>query len=57
MCAGALLVREAGGRLSGYEGEPADPRSGKLVATNGLLHEEAVRTVGEARHKLPSSKP
>lgn len=57
MCAGALLVQEAGGRLSGYEGEPADPRAGKLIATNGLLHEEAVRTVGEARHKVPPSKP
>ncbi len=52
MCAGALLVNEAGGRLSGYEGEPADPRSGKLIATNGLLHDEAVRTVGEARHRV-----
>jgi myo-inositol-1(or 4)-monophosphatase len=54
MCAGALIVKEAGGRLSGYEGEPSDPRAGKLIATNGLLHEEAVRTVGEARHKLPN---
>ncbi len=52
MCAGALIVAEAGGRLSGYHGEPADPRTGMLVATNGLLHEEAVRTVGEARHTL-----
>ena len=32
MCAGALLVEEAGGRLSGYEGEPADPRAGRLIA-------------------------
>jgi myo-inositol-1(or 4)-monophosphatase len=57
MCAGALVVTEAGGRLSGYEGEPADPRTGKLVATNGLLHEDAVRTVGEARHKVPRNEP
>jgi myo-inositol-1(or 4)-monophosphatase len=57
MCAGALIVAEAGGRLSGYEGEPADPRSGKLIATNGLLHQDAVRTVGEARHKVPPYKP
>jgi len=56
MCAGALLVKEAGGRLSGYEGEPADPRSGKIIATNGLLHDEAVRTVGEARHRVPPYK-
>ena len=54
MCAGALLVQEAGGRLSTYEGEQADPRSGKLVASNGLLHEAAVRTIREARHQLPS---
>jgi myo-inositol-1(or 4)-monophosphatase len=52
MCAGALLVREAGGRLSSYEGTEADPRTGKLVASNGLLHAAAVRTIGEARHKL-----
>ena len=57
MCAGALIVLEAGGRLSGYAGEPADPRTGKLIATNGLLHEDAVQTVGEARHKVPPCRP
>lgn len=56
MCAGALLVEEAGGRLSGYEGEPADPRAGAIVATNDLLHDEAVRTVGEARHKFVTAQ-
>jgi myo-inositol-1(or 4)-monophosphatase len=56
MCAGALIVREAGGRLSGYEGQEADPRCGKLVATNGLLHEAALETIGEARHKLAAPK-
>jgi myo-inositol-1(or 4)-monophosphatase len=57
MCAGALLVLEAGGRLSTYEGRPADPRTGRLIASNGLLHEAAVRTIGEARHKLPIREP
>lgn len=57
MCAGALLVREAGGRLSDYVGGKADPRTGKLVASNGLLHEVAVRTICEARRKLPSPSP
>jgi myo-inositol-1(or 4)-monophosphatase len=56
MCAGALLVQEAGGRLSTYEGGAADPRSGKLVASNGVLHEAAVRTIREARHKLGADK-
>jgi myo-inositol-1(or 4)-monophosphatase len=57
MCAGALLVEEAGGRTSGYDGEPADPRSGKLVATNGLLHEATLETIREARHKLGLGDP
>ena len=52
LCAGALIVTEAGGQLSTYEGEEADPRSGKLVASNGPLHEAAVRTIREARHNL-----
>lgn len=56
MCAGALLVREAGGTLSDYQGGPADPRTGKLIATNGLLHDVTVRTVCEARSQLPSGK-
>jgi len=53
LCAGALLVLEAGGQLSTYEGDEADPRTGKLIASNGVLHEAAVRTIREARHKLP----
>ena len=57
MCAGALLVQEAGGALSTYEGGPADPRTGKLIASNGALHDVAVRTIREARHKLPADKP
>lgn len=57
MCAGALMVLEAGGRLSTYEGLTVDPRSGKLIASNGLLHEAAVSTVREARHKVEPQNP
>ncbi len=57
MCAGALIVQEAGGRLSDYRGGPADPRTGKLVATNGHLHDDSVRTIGEARHKARFDEP
>ncbi len=57
MCAGAMIVLEAGGQLSTYEGHRADPRSGKLVASNGLLHDAAVSTVREARYKLEGGKP
>lgn len=45
MCAGALLVLEAGGQLSNYQGGNADARSGELVATNGHLHKQAISTL------------
>jgi myo-inositol-1(or 4)-monophosphatase len=38
--AGDLLVREAGGRTSDVSGQPWRLRSGNMVATNDLLHEE-----------------
>ncbi|MEM8883734.1 MAG: inositol monophosphatase family protein [Planctomycetota bacterium] len=43
VAAGILLVREAGGRVTGFEGdESLDPLldEGHIVATNGFLHEE-----------------
>lgn len=49
--AGMLLVREAGGIVSDYRGEP-DPQGedlGRYVASNGLLHEvmlAVLRSVG-----------
>lgn len=49
MCAGALMIEEAGGRLSDYDGSSADPRSGRLVATNGLLHEPTLAMLAKAR--------
>jgi len=54
MCAGALLILEAGGRLSDYQGGPADPRTGRLVATNGRLHEAVVEVLGRARGEVES---
>lgn len=51
MCAGALIVSEAGGQISDYEGGSADPRTGRLIASNGLLHEDAVHTIRKARQQ------
>lgn len=38
LAAGILLVAEAGGRVTGYEGGPFTPRDADVVATNGPLH-------------------
>ena len=38
IAAGIVLVQEAGGQVSAYDGSPVDPTTGRLVATNGHLH-------------------
>lgn len=37
--AGALIVEEAGGRMSHYNGSAYSPHQKQMVASNGLLHE------------------
>jgi myo-inositol-1(or 4)-monophosphatase len=39
IAAGALIVAEAGGRVTGMSGEPFQSRHGHVLATNGPLHE------------------
>jgi myo-inositol-1(or 4)-monophosphatase len=38
--AGALLIREAGGQVTTWDGQAYDPWNKRVVATNGLLHRE-----------------
>lgn len=45
LAAGVLLVREAGGRVTGYGGAPFDLDAGHLVATNGLVHDALIALV------------
>jgi len=40
--AGSLIVEEAGGRMSGFDGRPYDLRVPELVASNGRIHEEMI---------------
>jgi len=43
--AGALIVAEAGGRVSDYAGGAFDPFRGEIVATNGRLHDAMLATL------------
>jgi myo-inositol-1(or 4)-monophosphatase len=45
MSAGALLVEEAGGRVTNLTGGPFDSRGGEIVASNGHVHEAMVETL------------
>lgn len=38
VAAGALLVEEAGGRVTDFSGAPFDPWAGQVLATNGRIH-------------------
>jgi myo-inositol-1(or 4)-monophosphatase len=43
--AGALLIEEAGGRVSNLAGGPFDSRLGEVVASNGRIHEQMVEII------------
>jgi len=45
--AGALLTREAGGRVTDYCGKEWTIESGDMVATNGLIHDEIIKITQE----------
>src|SRR5688500_18856130 len=53
--AGALIVAEAGGTVTGMDGTPFDPASAHLVASNGVLHAamlEVIREFRAGRHRV-----
>jgi myo-inositol-1(or 4)-monophosphatase len=56
MAAGMLLVEEAGGRVSDMHGGPARVGNPKLLADNGLIHEEILAVFAEVfagRYRVP----
>lgn len=48
MAAGALLVEEAGGRVSNADGGAFSPWSGQILASNGHLHDDLLRLINAA---------
>ena len=45
IAAGALMIKEAGGRTTGLDGEVFAPRAGQIVASNGPLHDQLVSVI------------
>ena len=39
MAAGIVILREAGGKITAYDGSPLDISSGRILATNSLIHD------------------
>ena len=44
--AAALILEEAGGKVTGMRGDAWDAYAGDIVATNGLIHDEVLRVIG-----------
>ncbi|HZI81559.1 MAG TPA: inositol monophosphatase family protein [Vicinamibacterales bacterium] len=49
VAAGALVVAEAGGRITGMDGGSFDPRAGHLVASNGAVHDAMLDVIRDSR--------
>jgi len=52
IAAGALLVTEAGGRMSDYAGENNYLKSGRIISSNGQLHDEILGAIVKAHGVL-----
>jgi myo-inositol-1(or 4)-monophosphatase len=46
VAAGALIVAEAGGRVTAMSGAPYASREGSVLATNGRIHDEMLAVIG-----------
>ena len=45
--AGIVLLEEAGGKVTAYDGSPIDFNSGRILATNGEIHLHLSKALGE----------
>lgn len=56
IAAGIVLVQEAGGVVTGYDGSPVQIKSGRLLATNGQLHERMIQELEQVRQQLAANE-
>jgi myo-inositol-1(or 4)-monophosphatase len=52
VAAGALVVAEAGGRVSLMDGGPYDLTAGQILASNGHIHDDMLAVIADARAVL-----
>lgn len=49
IAAGIIIVKEAGGKVSQFNGEPVDIFKGEILASNGLIHSQMQELLEKAR--------
>ena len=57
--AGSLIVREAGGMVTGLDGSMFSSLSGQVLASNGRIHDEMISTINQfrANHSEKPTEP
>ena len=55
IAAGVLLVEEAGGRITDLDGGPFGLRSGRILASNGHVHDEMRQVIADHVRDFPDS--
>ncbi len=53
VAAGALLITEAGGKVTDIDGNPYTLSTRSFVSSNGLIHEELLKYLREADFRMP----
>ncbi|MBE9203668.1 inositol monophosphatase [Synechocystis salina LEGE 06099] len=48
IAAGIVIVQEAGGVISSYDGSPLDLKTGRILATNGKIHHELSQALADS---------
>jgi len=51
VAASSLMVAEAGGKVTDFQGQPFSIYSQEILASNGLIHEEMLKVVQEVENK------
>jgi len=51
--AGALILKEAGGSISDFDGLPDGMTRGEILASNGRLHDRMCERIGERKFSIP----
>ncbi|MFT4093061.1 MAG: inositol monophosphatase family protein [Niabella sp.] len=49
--AGFLIVEEAGGKVTDFEGKPYSPYQHRILATNGFIHEQMLKIINDKQAK------
>jgi myo-inositol-1(or 4)-monophosphatase len=52
--AGIVILQEAGGKVTAYDGSPININSGRILATNGLIHDSLSQALAETP-RLPDN--